>query len=210
VLAATSILDGTVKNRSGIIIFDMGLMICSLAEYPLEVERSYYIYLLDYGWHEPLADAIYQNFGKLADLASRRGAVVMRGVVASHFADEVLSWHHVNGQPAEEILPAILLTTIHPQHFRSQTSETAHTFDDKLLLIPLRAACKNTSDVVTLVEKIFKDIKEKKGLPDFAIARELKKGKSGALVDALILQPRFAGVGVDLKKIVSFFKGLRG
>lgn len=82
--------------------------------------------------------------------------------------------------------------------------------DDRLLLIPLRTACKSTSDIVTLVEKIFNDIKEKKGLPDFAVARELRKGKGGALVDALILQPRFAGVGVDLKKIVTFLKGLRG
>jgi hypothetical protein len=80
----------------------MGLMIHSLAEYPLEVERAYYIYLLDYGWHEPLGEAIYQNFGKIADLASRREAVVMRGIVGVHFADEVLSWHQVNGQPAEE------------------------------------------------------------------------------------------------------------
>ena|ERR1039458_7575741 len=188
----------------------MGLMIHSLGELPLGAERSYYIYLLDYGWHEPLADAVYQNFGKMADLASRGGAVVMRGVVGAHFADEVLSWHHVNGQPAEEILPAILLTTIHPHYFRTQTDESPRSLDDKLLLIPLRAACKSTSDVVTLVEKMFKDVKEKKGLPDFAIAQELRKGKRGALVDALILQPRFAGVGVDLKKIVAFFKGLRG
>ncbi|MGO8698541.1 MAG: hypothetical protein ACLQVY_12570 [Limisphaerales bacterium] len=188
----------------------MGLMIHSLAENPLEVERSYYIYLLDYGWYEPLAEAVYQNFAKLADLASRRGAVVMRGLVAAHFADEVLSWHHVNGQPAEEILPAILLTTIHPHRFRSQTADARHSLKDKMLLIPLRAACKSTSDVVTLVEKIFRDIKEKKGLPDFAVAQELRKGKRGALVDALILQPRFAGMGVDLKRLVAFFKGLRG
>jgi hypothetical protein len=188
----------------------MGLMIHSLGELPLEAKRSYYIYLLDYGWHEPLAEAVYQNFVKMADLASRREAVVLRGVVGAHFADEVLSWHHVNGQPAEDVLPAILLTTIHPHHFRTQTSETARSLGDKLLLIPLRVACKTTMDVVTLIEKIFKDIKEKRGLPDFAIAQELRKGKKGALVDALILQPRFAGVGVDLKKIVAFFKGLRG
>jgi hypothetical protein len=83
----------------------MGLMIHSLGELPLEAKRSYYIYLLDYGWHEPLAEAVNQNFGKMADLASRREAIVMRGVVGAHFADEVLSWHHVNGQPAEDISP---------------------------------------------------------------------------------------------------------
>jgi len=187
----------------------MGLMIHSLGELPLEAKRSYYVYLLDYGWHEPLAEAVYQNFGKMSDLASRRGAVVMRGVVGSHFADEVLSWHHVNGQPAEEILPAILVTTIHPQHFQTQSSEVAHASDDKLLLIPLREACKSTSEVVSLIEKVFKDIGDKKGLQDFAVAKELKKGKKGAVVDALILQPNIAGLGVDLKGIVNFFKGLR-
>ncbi len=164
------------------------------------------MYLLDYGWHEPLAQAVYQNFGKMADLASRGSAVVIQGVAGSHFADEVLSWHHIDGQPTEELLPAILLTTTHPQYFRVQRSHTDRHLDDKLLLIPLRAACKSTSDVVTLIEKIFTDMKEKKGLPDFAITKELKKGKSNALVDALILQPKFAGLGVDLKKILTFFK----
>jgi hypothetical protein len=77
------------------------------------------------------------------------------------------------------------------------------------LLIPLRKTCKNTSDVVSLIEKVFKDIKDKKGLPNFAIAKELKKGKGGAVVDSLILQPNFAGVGLDLKKLVDYFKGLR-
>lgn len=185
-------------------------MVHSLGELPLEAERSYYIYLLDYGWHEPLADAVNQNFDRMADLASRRGAVVMRGMVGTHFADEVLSWHHVNGQPAEEILPAILLTTMHPHYFRTQTGEAAHSLNDRMLIIPLRAACKTTSDVVTLIDKIFVDIKEKRGLSDFAIAQELRKGNKGALVDALILQPRFAGVGVDLKKLFAFLKGFRG
>jgi hypothetical protein len=183
----------------------MGLIIHSLGELPIGAERDYYIYLLDYGWHEPLADAIYQNFDKMADLASRNEAAVIRGVVGSHFADEVLSWHQVNGQPAEEILPAILITTVHPQHFRVQRSTKPKPAEDKLLLIPLRTACKSTAGVVRLVEKIFTDIKAKKGLQDFAIARELKKGKSGALVDALILQPKYAGFGLDLKKLVAFF-----
>jgi hypothetical protein len=187
----------------------MGLMIHSLGELPLEAKRSYYVYLLDYGWHEPLADAVYQNFGKMCDLASRREAVVMRGIVGPHFAGEVLSWHHVNGQPAEEILPAILVTTIHPLHFQKRYGESAHSSDDKLLLIPLRKACKTTSEVVFLIEKVFKDIGDKKGLQDFAVAKELKKGKQGAIVDALILQPNFAGLGIDVKRIVSFFKGLR-
>ncbi len=32
----------------------MGLRIHSLGQLPATVEREYYVYLLDYGWHEPL------------------------------------------------------------------------------------------------------------------------------------------------------------
>jgi len=184
----------------------MGLMIHSLGELPVEAKRGYYLYLLDYGWDEPLADVLYKNFKKMADLASRHDAVVMRGTVGNHFADEVLSWHHVNGQPADEILPAILISTIHPQYFQMHTEKQAPSSAARMLLIPLRKACKNTSDVVILIEKLFRDIKDKKGLPDFEVAKELKKGKGGALLDALILQPNFAGMGLDLKAVAKFFK----
>jgi hypothetical protein len=188
----------------------MGLMIHSLGELPLEAKRAYYIYLLDYGWQEPLADAIYHNFDRMAHLASQSDAVVIRGIVGSHFADEVFSWHSINGQPGEEILPAVLITTIHPGHFKSAGHGSAVSGEDKLLLIPLRRACKDTKDVVSLIEKLFKDVKEKRGLPEFSIAKELKKGQGGALVDAIILQPNFVGLGLDLKKIAAYFRGLRG
>ncbi|MBN1314798.1 MAG: hypothetical protein JXA42_05000 [Anaerolineales bacterium] len=189
----------------------MGLMIHSLGELPATVERAYYIYLLDYGWHEPLAEAVYKNFCKMADMASRSNAVVMRGVVGWHFADEVLSWHHIDGQPAEDLLPAILITTRHPQDFHIQPYIQKETKEngDRLLIIPLRSACKTTSEVVELIEKLFRDIRDQKTLGDFLVAKELKKGTGGALVDALILQPNFAGVGLDLKSLGKFFMGLR-
>ncbi len=186
----------------------MGLMVHSLGELPLEAKRAYYVYLLDYGWHEPLAEAVYKNFDKMSDLASRRKAVVIRGIVGSHFADEVLSWHHVNGQPSEEIHPAILITTIHPQHFKMMDGEFTPS-SDELLLIPLKKTCKNSLEVVSLIEKLFKDIADKKGIQDFEVAKELKKGKEGALVDALILQPNFGGLGVDVKRIIGLFKRRR-
>jgi len=188
----------------------MGLMIHSLGELPIEAKRDYYLYVLNYGWqHEPLAEALHQNFEKMADFASRHGAVVIRGTVGHHFADEVLSWHHVNGQPAEEILPAILITTIHPQYFQIHIQKQGGSLDNRMLLIPLRKSCKNTSDVIVLIEKVFRDIKDRKGLLDFEIAKELKKGERGALLDALILQPNFAGLGLDLKALVNFFKPKR-
>lgn len=87
----------------------MGLYIHSLAELPVEAMRSYYVYLLDYGWEESLGDAVRKNIPKMADLASKSDAVVIYGPRGLHFEDEVLSWHNVNGERGEDILPAILL-----------------------------------------------------------------------------------------------------
>ncbi len=100
----------------------MGLMIHSLAELPEGVERRCYMYLLDYGWKEPVLDVLYQNFDRMADAASRSGAVILRGVVGAHFEDEVLSWHQINGEDAEELLPAILLTNRNPHDWSSPGS----------------------------------------------------------------------------------------
>jgi len=187
----------------------MGLMIHSLGELPANVERAYYVYLLDYGWDEPLGEILNRNFGKMAEKASRQNAVVLRGVVGAHFEDEVLSWHHINGQPSEEILPAILITTRNPHEFRKKYTRdmSKSKIKDKMLLIPLRKLCKNTSDVVKVIDKLFQDIEKNKKLTDFDIAKELKKGHNGALVDALILQPNISGIGINLNYIIDFFRG---
>lgn len=137
----------------------MGLMIHSLGELPANVERSYYVYLLDYGWDEPLGETLQNNFDRMAALASSNDALVIRGVVGSHFEDEVLSWHHVNGQPGEEVLPAILITTRHPQQFKFSGRlgrpwrDEALRPSDGMLLIPLRGVCESPTEVTLLVEK---------------------------------------------------------
>jgi hypothetical protein len=60
----------------------MGLTVHSLGELPAGVDRKYFVYLLDYGWEEPLADSLYRNFPRMADIASRHDAVVVRGVIS--------------------------------------------------------------------------------------------------------------------------------
>jgi len=180
----------------------MGLMIHSLEEFPSQATRGYYIYLLDYGWDEPLRNALISNFGEMGKQASQNNAVVFRGTVGSHFEDEVLSWHSVNGQNTEEILPAILITTKHPTSFRELPRSNQEHIDDSLILIPLKKLCKSSSDVVSLIERLFLDIKEGKELKDFKVSTEMRKGISGALVDAVILEPNFGGIGIKLKPLI--------
>jgi hypothetical protein len=181
----------------------MGLMIHSLGELPANAKRSYYVYLLDFGWHEPLGQALEQNFGQMADSASKSDAVVIKGTPGSHFADEVLSWHGVNGIPAAEILPAILITSRHPDTFRRQGSDHDR-YSHPLVLIPLRESCSSTSDVAALIGRIFRDIQEGTELSEFAVAKEQQRRRDGTLADALILKPACKGVGVDLKELKKF------
>lgn len=175
---------------------------------PLEAERDYYIYLLDYGWHEPLGEALIRNYEKMAEEAAEHDAVVIRGTRRVHFEDQVLSWHGINGEPAAEILPAILITNRHPRDFKQ--SPPSHSvpgeYDEvKMVLIPIKKYCQNSTEVVTLIEQIFSDIRNKTHLQDFGIAKEMKRNRGSAILDAIILEPNISGVGVDLKKLFNAF-----
>ena len=180
----------------------MGLYVHSLGEIPAGTERAYYVYLLDYGWEEELGNAVRANLSRMADMASRSNAVVIHGPRGVHFEDEVLSWHRVNGQDATDILPAILITTRHPSTFRESyvPKKSKKESRDALLLLPLRKVCKSSEDVVELIHRVFEDIKSKKRLSEFRAAKRMRRGVAGALVDAVILQPKVGGIGFDLKK----------
>ena len=51
----------------------MGLYVQSLNNIPQSAHRDYYIYLLDYGWSEPLGNALMNNYEKMAQLAAEKG-----------------------------------------------------------------------------------------------------------------------------------------
>lgn len=181
----------------------MGLHVHNLGNLPVESGRDYFVYMLDYGWHEPLSEAIRANFTTMARLASQTQSVVIAGVEAVHFENEVFSWHGINGEPGDDVLPALMITTMHPKYFRENGDRWRENkeIDDKLLLIPLKKCCKTTSDVVSLIHRIFSDIRDKKELSDFSVVKEIKKGRFKAMADALILQPNLQGIGIDLRKV---------
>lgn len=84
----------------------MGLMIHSLSNIPESASRDYYIYLLDYGWYEPISEILRKNFDEMARKSELNGAVIIKGI-GEHFNNDVFSWHHINGMDGEEILPAV-------------------------------------------------------------------------------------------------------
>jgi hypothetical protein len=190
----------------------MGLMVHSLDGIPEEHHRDYFIYLLDYGWNEPLSDALRNNFGHMATLASEKknAVVIMRTDAGVHFSDEVLSWHHFNGEEVEneQLLPAILVTNRHPAEFRRRAMRENDTAEDdlKMILFPLKKYCKDTTEVVSLIQQIFTSIKLGKDLDNFGIAKEKKKGIGGALANSIMLEPNFAGMGFSFNKFINYFK----
>ena|SRR5271166_3410448 len=200
----------------------MGLYVHSLSRLPLGwegLERDYYLYVLDYGWHEPLGDALHSNFRHMAELAARNNAVVIAGtdprafaeeIRSAHFDDSQFSWSTINGETGEDILPALMIATIHPRHFldegpgyRPRMAEKGIA-DDKLILIPLRGMCKTSSEVTALIESVFRDVAAKKPLLNFEVAKKIKAGSKGAISDAIILKPTVWGMGVDLSHPLIF------
>lgn len=197
----------------------MGLYVNSVSDIPLSESRAYYIYVLDYyNWDEPISNALKENAERIAAFCSENDAVMVKGLPNSHFGSEVLSWVKINGQNPGMVLPALLITTIHPQYFvdshdpgpiegKPASKEPFEEINDSLIFLKIRDICKNPVDVVVLLEKIFHDIKQKHAIKDFTIVQEQRKGEHGALVDALILEPSFAGLGVDIKKLVNWARG---
>lgn len=192
----------------------MGLMIYSLDNIPESARRDYFIYLLDYGWDEPISEALRKNFDRMAQQAATNGAVIIRGTEASHFSNEVFSWHHINGLDGEEILPALLITNKHPGYFRNHEFgerwgrgllNESQDVDIKLILVPFRRFCRTSTEAVGLIQSIFDDIKSQKDLFKFSIAKEIKKEPGRAIVDAMVLEPNFAGIGINLKKVIGAF-----
>ncbi|BEE16807.1 hypothetical protein VAWG006_10600 [Aeromonas enteropelogenes] len=192
----------------------MGLHVHSLNNIPKSENRDYLVYLLEYGWHEPLAEALDKNFLQMAGVAAKNRAVVIKGTELAHFENEVFSWHQINNQRGEDVLPAILITNAHPSYFMDNNQgykrhsglyRESVNGDLKLILIPLKKFCSNTSDVVSLIERLFSDIEGGKDLSEFKIAKEVQKGIGSAIVDALILEPNISGVGFSFKKLTSYF-----
>lgn len=191
----------------------MGLMIYSLDNIPAGAKRDYFIYLLDYGWTEPISEILNKNFEEMSKIAAENKAVVIKGTVASHFQNEVLSWHHINGEDAENLLPALLITNKHPQYFKESNSSFQYeniknmgineTEDMKMILIPFKECCNNEKDVITIINSVFSDIENGKDLSNFSISKKNKRGVGRHIVDSIILQPNLNGIGIDIKKLLN-------
>jgi hypothetical protein len=184
-------------------------MIHSLEILSPEAKRDYFVYILDYGWSEPLADVIRKNFQALARWASKNDSAIITGVgELGHFDNEVLSWHNINGEDAENILPAILITRTNPHKFRefSDLGKKKVNKDFSSILIPLKKFCNSETDILNLINKIIADIEKKKDLADFQVKKEIKPGLGKALVKSIILEPNFAGLGFSFNKFKDFLK----
>lgn len=184
----------------------MGLHINSISDLPMSEERDYYLYVLDYyNWDEPISNTLSANINKIASLCAKNNAIMVKGLPDSHFYSEVLSWVKINGQDPALILPALMITTVHPSHFiKANNEQIEGKFSDSLIFLKIRDVCKTPSDVVSLIEKLFVDISKHKKIKDFTITKEIRKSDKGAFVDALILEPNFMGVGVNIKKLTTW------
>lgn len=186
----------------------MGLKISTIAALPKNVERDYYLYILDYyNWDEPISNTLRNSFDKIAKFAAENDAVVIQGIPESHFYNELFSWESINGIDPQEILPALMITTLHPKYFLDAHNNElkGEIPEDKLIFIELKKVCQNPSDVINIIEKIMTDIKNKKEIKDFKIKSKFKKSIGKTLNECIILEPNIGGFGVNINKIIDNF-----
>nr|WP_314754427.1 hypothetical protein [uncultured Prevotella sp.] len=188
----------------------MGLKIHTLAEIPDNVSKKYYLYILDYyNWDEPIGNTLRENFDKIAEFAANNNSVVIQGIAGSHFYSELMSWESINGIDPLELLPALMITTLHPKYFidgDNKQIKGKNIPKDKFVFLEIRNICQHPHDVVALLEKIFQDIKDGKAIRNFRVAKELKGGVGKILNDTLILEPNVGGIGINLKSLFKFLK----
>ncbi len=186
----------------------MGLKISTIAAIPQNVERSYYLYILDYyNWDEPIGNTLRNSFDKISKFAAENDSVAIQGIPESHFYSELMSWESVNGIDPKELLPALMIATIHPKYFLDGNDKQTYNEkipEDKLVFIEIGKVCNTPLDVLKLIEKVFQDIKEKKEIKDFKVKKELKGGIGKILNDTIILEPNIAGIGVNINNIFKF------
>ncbi len=127
--------------------------------------------------------------------------MVVRGTDRVHFEDEVFSYHEVNGLDGNEILPAILISTINPHAFNEQHKFGRYRDDDKLIIIPLRKFVDNSDQVYGFVRKLLAELKAGKNLSDIEVIKPRSRSIGKRLLDSIVLQPNFIGIGVDLKSL---------
>jgi hypothetical protein len=141
------------------------------------------------------------NFDRLARFAATNDTVVVAGFEGQEFSNEVLSWHHINGIEGENVLPAIMITDMHPQRFAELNELPMHREGrflrsrnerqhDRLILIPLRMVCTSATDVADLIDGLAQDIRSKTSIGGLVVDKRLKAGEDGALVDAIVLRRR--------------------
>lgn len=192
----------------------MGLKVHTLAEIPESISKKYYLYILDYyNWDEPIGNTLRQNFDRIAKFAAYHDSVVIQGMAESHFYSELMSWKAINGIDPAELLPALMITTLHPSYFMRGNNRTLEETDipkDKFIFLEIRQLCQTPQDVIVLLEKIFKDIQEKKSIQEFKVKKELKGGVGKILNDTLILEPNIGGVGININRLFQFLGKKKG
>lgn len=187
---------------------EMGLKISTIAAIPENVERSYYLYILDYyNWDEPISKTLRDSFDRIAKFAAENDSLVIQGIQESHFYSELMSWESINGIDPNDLLPALMITSIHPKYFLNGDGKQNHREkvpEDKIVFIEIGKICDTPQDVLRLIEKILKDVKDKKKIEDFQIKKELKSNVGKVLNDTIILEPNIAGIGININNIFKY------
>ena len=182
----------------------MGVKITSLTQIPSDLDLSYYVYLLTSGYPYGVERGLRRSFEIFAREAGEGDFVAFEGLVGE-FGGEVMNAYSIDGIDVDEILPALLISTVNPHQFKAVHSiDKSGPFqeNERVILVSLRQLCSKEDDVYDLVRSIIQDMREGKELSNFASNDERKT----KFLDAMVLEPNFVGLGVNLKELWNYLR----
>jgi hypothetical protein len=182
----------------------MGLILETLADVDPELDRAYWIYLLNYGLESEIASAIKANFWEIAERTSQSRSAIVAGT-SRHFDSEVLRWDHVFGLDGKQHLPALLIARRNP-HELAILRKGEYTPEDEFLLIPLRSLASTGDEALAVLNSVLSDVEAAKPLSEFAINSRMKPHPEAHAAPVLVLQPNFMGLGLNLNELGSRIK----
>lgn len=196
----------------------MGLIVSHLKTLDRLQNKALYVYLLDHGWPDGKYEKLFKtHFSKLVEKASASNSVVIASNKGVHFANEVLAYYKVLNLDAQKVLPGILISKAPPSYFKETSGMEEHSIDvetdplirDGVVIIPLKECCETEADFANIIESIFADLEKATSISKFQVSEHDSYHNQGASTfkkrgaSAIILQPNFFGVGVDLKTLFS-------
>jgi hypothetical protein len=148
----------------------MGFIATDLATVPALPHYSWYLFLLEDRWHDPLREQLEKNFMKLAEDVGPN-ALVVRGAHPEQFYSQVFYEYALQDRmkKQERILPALLVTDTPPGEIRKDEELAKKA---KIMLFPLSKLTDRAVELTTFLQMLCETLRSSEAIEALNATRQ--------------------------------------